>query len=209
MPNIVMLNGGLFTSGSGLRGTGSQPGQRTFGYTRQEVIFDPTDTNARGFWIPFDARLGIGGQRVQNFCNVPVKIDWTMAAPDVDDITTDNTLRNIWGPAIASIAVLDTFYCMPPYTGFKATMIPPAAKTNTSLVWAAGVVTVVATAHAFVTGNYVTVAGVTAAGFNGVYSVTVIDANTFTYAMTLTPGTATVVGTSQLKGTGSVVFLGT
>ena len=67
---------------------------------------------------------------------------------------------------------------------------------NTSLTWASGVVTVVAAGNGFFTGQSVTIAGVTPAGYNGVYTITSIDANTFTYALVTNPGAVTVVGTS-------------
>ena len=47
-----------------------------------------------------------------------------------------------------------------------------------------GAATVVATGHGFSTGNSVAVFGARESRFNGVFSVTVSDANTFTYAVT-------------------------
>ncbi|MBL8482926.1 MAG: hypothetical protein JNJ60_12080 [Rhodocyclaceae bacterium] len=41
--------------------------------------------------------------------------------------------------------------------------------------------TATSTAHGFATGDTVTIAGATPSGYNGVYQVTVVDANTFTY----------------------------
>jgi len=72
------------------------------------------------------------------------------------------------------------------------------AVTNTSLTWAAGVVTVVtATAHGFATGQSVTIAGVTNAGYNGTFTITVVDATTFTYVLAADPGAQGVApGTS-------------
>lgn len=70
------------------------------------------------------------------------------------------------------------------------------SKTNTSLAWSAGVVTVTATAHGFFSGQKVTIAGVTAAGYDGTYTITVLTADTFTYALAVDPGAESVPGTS-------------
>ena len=57
------------------------------------------------------------------------------------------------------------------------------------------------TAHGLITGNRVTVSGATPAEFNGVYSITVTGATTFTYTMASAPsGNATVVGTYTVLG---------
>jgi hypothetical protein len=80
-----------------------------------------------------------------------------------------------------------------PYTPLSG-----SAEANTSIVWLGGIATVVCTAHGFVTGNYVTIAGAAPVGYNVSGPVTVIDANTFTIAMPINPGVETVPGTSQL-----------
>jgi hypothetical protein len=72
-----------------------------------------------------------------------------------------------------------------------------AAKTITNTSWSAGVVTFTAAAHGFVVGDVLTVAGVTPAGYNGVYEVvSVPTVNTFTVALASNPGIATVQGTA-------------
>lgn len=71
-------------------------------------------------------------------------------------------------------------------------------KNTQSLTWLANVATVTTTTnHGFTTLDTVTIAGVTAAGYNGTFSVTVTGLNTFTYALVIAdPGTATVQGTA-------------
>lgn len=72
-----------------------------------------------------------------------------------------------------------------------------SATANTGLTWADRQVTVTKTAHGYSDGDYVTIAGVTPAGYNGSYVINVVDANTFTYDMATTLTTpASVVGTS-------------
>jgi hypothetical protein len=74
---------------------------------------------------------------------------------------------------------------------------PSSATANTSLTWANRLVTVTKTAHGYNDGDLVTIAGVTPSGYNGNYTINVIDADTFTYDMTTTlVSPATVVGTS-------------
>lgn len=82
-------------------------------------------------------------------------------------------------------------------------MTPQPAKTVTAMSWSGGVVTVTVTGHGYATGNIVTIAGVTPAGYNGAYSVTVTGANTFTYALASNPGAVTVQGTATQTSTRS------
>lgn len=73
-----------------------------------------------------------------------------------------------------------------------------ASQAITSLVWATNVVTVTTTApHGYPNGDLLqlTIAGATPAGFNGTFMATVTGASTFTYPLTTSPGTATVMGT--------------
>jgi hypothetical protein len=73
------------------------------------------------------------------------------------------------------------------------------AKTVTNLVYSSGSNTVTGTsaAHGFPIGDtiYVTVAGATPAGYNGTFLATIVDADTFTYAMPTSLAVATVFGT--------------
>lgn len=80
---------------------------------------------------------------------------------------------------------------------------PQPAKTVTAMSWAAGVVTVSVAGHGYATGNIVTIAGVTPAGYNGAYSITVTGTGTFTYALAANPGAVTVQGTATQTSTRS------
>lgn len=83
--------------------------------------------------------------------------------------------------------------------GGALTLAAQPAKTITAMTWSGGVVTATSAAHGFSTGNIVTIAGVTPAGYNGVYAITVVDANTFTYAVAVTLAVVTVQGTATLS----------
>ena len=82
-------------------------------------------------------------------------------------------------------------------------MTPQPAKTITALAWSAGTVTATLAGHGYVTGNIVTIAGSAVSGTspNGTYVITVVDANTFTFALATTVGTVTTPGTATLKST--------
>jgi len=56
--------------------------------------------------------------------------------------------------------------------------------------------TVTIVSHGYVSGNTVQIDGCTPTGYDGTYSVTVVDANTFTYSVA-DPGAATVLGTAK------------
>src|SRR4029079_13734307 len=55
--------------------------------------------------------------------------------------------------------------------------------------------TVVATGHGFTNGQAITIAGATPSGYNGVWPVTIVDANTFTYAYNVAAPLASASGT--------------
>ena len=80
------------------------------------------------------------------------------------------------------------------------TVTPAPVKSVTNIVIAAGTATVVATAHGFTTGNYVTIAGASVSGLNALWQITVTGANGFTFATVLT---GTVTGTITATKTGS------
>ncbi|MDE2105750.1 MAG: hypothetical protein KGL39_51475 [Patescibacteria group bacterium] len=78
------------------------------------------------------------------------------------------------------------------------TAILRTALANTSLAWAANVVTVTTAApHGLANGTsfQVTIAGATPAGYNGTFLATVTGASTFTYPLVSDPGVETVPGT--------------
>jgi hypothetical protein len=65
------------------------------------------------------------------------------------------------------------------------------------------IVTATIVAHGWSSGNTVQVAGVTPAGYNGTYVITVIGANTFTYSLAPDPGAVTVLGTAARSLSGA------
>lgn len=69
--------------------------------------------------------------------------------------------------------------------------------TITAASWANGLVTATATAHGISDGDYVQITNASPSGYNGNYVVNVIDANTITYAVAVTPGTYVSGGTVQ------------
>lgn len=70
-----------------------------------------------------------------------------------------------------------------------------AEQTVTGLSWLAGTVTVTLVGHGYSSLNTAIMAGCSPAEYNGTYSITVVDADTFTYALASDPGAATVLGT--------------
>ena len=87
-----------------------------------------------------------------------------------------NALSATWATSVVTVTTLST-------------------KTASAATWLAGVVTITSTAHGFITGDTIAVAGFTPTGYNGTFAITVIDANTFTYNVVVNPGTLTVAGT--------------
>jgi len=80
-----------------------------------------------------------------------------------------------------------------------------------SIVWSGGVaqVTTVAAIPGLSTGDtfITTLAGVTPAGYNGLYIATVTGANTFTFPLATNPGTETVPGTYTPPGQGELTAM--
>ena len=77
-------------------------------------------------------------------------------------------------------------------------MTPQPAKATTAIAWAAGTATYTVAGHGYLVGNVITIAGTTPAGYSGTFVITAVTANTFTVAMPVDPGAATVQGTSTL-----------
>ena len=92
-----------------------------------------------------------------------------------------------------------------PQTDTAFTDGTPANPTITgNLTRASNVVTVnTSAAHNLVTGHQVTIAGCTPSTFNGTYTITKVDADTFTYANTGSNESTTVSGTVTVAGAGS------
>lgn len=99
------------------------------------------------------------------------------------------------GGSVESVAVTNQG------TGYTVTPL-----TVTGMTWSGGTVTVTINSHGLPTGRSVTIAGVTPSGYNGVYTITVTNANTFTYPLVSDPGTVSTQGTATLNQT--VTFTG-
>lgn len=65
-----------------------------------------------------------------------------------------------------------------------------------SISWNNNLVTVVNTSHTYSDGDLVVISGNTPSGYNGVYTINVLDDITFTYDLNSNPGVNTVLGTS-------------
>lgn len=97
--------------------------------------------------------------------------------------------------AVTAIAVLTGGeYSVAP-TGVSVESTPVAI---VSASWLARVATIVATGHGFLTGYSVTIAGMDPIAYNGTYSITVIDVDTFTYALVGDPGATVTTGTATI-----------
>jgi len=70
------------------------------------------------------------------------------------------------------------------------------ALTITAMSYSNKLVTVTKASHGFNDGDLVVIAGVTPTGYNGTYTINVVDDNTFTYTLSANPGTVTVQGTA-------------
>lgn len=82
-----------------------------------------------------------------------------------------------------------------------------AAKTVSALVRSGTTATATATAHGFVVGDWVLVAGSSLLGYNGLFQVaTVADANTFTYTMEADPGASSAGSVTAQKGVASAIW---
>lgn len=107
--------------------------------------------------------------------------------------TLTNTAESVLTEYYRLIVTLTTKLGMVTSTTNTAQFI--GAQQCASTTWATGFVTVTAVAHRMVTGDTPTLAGFTPAGYNGVKTITVTDANTFTYPEPTNPGAVTVYGT--------------
>jgi hypothetical protein len=68
--------------------------------------------------------------------------------------------------------------------------------TVSAATWSANLVTVTTSAnHSLSSNDRVTIAGMTPAGYNGVYTITKVNATQFTYVKIVNPGVTTVLGT--------------
>lgn len=83
------------------------------------------------------------------------------------------------------------------YVTDNNTSVPTNLFTITSASWLASVVTIgISVSTVIPIGTSVVIAGMTPAGYNGTYTVTVSSAGSFQYALVTNPGVATVFGTA-------------
>jgi hypothetical protein len=114
---------------------------------------------------------------------------------------TGSGSRTFWVTTVLGIteAAIDagTYPCLVPSGNLAG-----GGKAVTSIARASNLVTVVASAHGFTSGQSITTTGVT--GFTGAHVITVVDANTFTYPETAANATGTVTASSKVGvgGTG-------
>lgn len=81
-----------------------------------------------------------------------------------------------------------------------------------SITWSGGVVTATATvAHGFTIGDslYLTIAGVTPTGYNGVFLCTVTSTTAFTYLLASNPGASTVQGSYTIEDVAELLAMAT
>lgn len=92
------------------------------------------------------------------------------------------------------------------------TAILSASKPITSMTWSTNVVTATTTSpHGYTNGETVQllIAGVTPAGYNGVFACTITGASTFTYPLLTNPGSSTVQGTVVVEDEQELVAMAT
>jgi len=90
------------------------------------------------------------------------------------------------------------------------TVTVPAAQANTAIAWAGGFVTVTSAGHGLLVNDWVRIAGVTPAGYNGVFQVVApVTVNTIRYALVANPGVQTALGTEQPLNRFSYTMTGT
>jgi type IV pilus assembly protein PilY1 len=84
---------------------------------------------------------------------------------------------------------------------------PIAATATGSVTVTSNTATATAPLHGFTTGDSVTIAGASQAGHNGVFVVTQVDANTFTYSYTTPAPAGTSIGGTAASGGGHSTLL--
>jgi len=102
-------------------------------------------------------------------------------------------------PALGSVRYNTTLQTFEGYTTYNGQTI----STITNVTTTATLTT--AANHNLTTGTFVTVSGATPAAYNGTFSITVVDATSFTYTMLTDPaGSATVVGSYKVGVWGQI-----
>jgi hypothetical protein len=102
-------------------------------------------------------------------------------------------------PTVGSVRFNTTLQTFEGYSTYSGQTI----STITNVTTVATLTT--ATDHNLITGTFVTVSGATPAAYNGTFSITVVDAVSFTYTMLTDPaGSATVVGSYKVGVWGQI-----
>jgi hypothetical protein len=102
-------------------------------------------------------------------------------------------------PTVGSVRFNTTLQTFEGYSTYSGQTI----STITNVTTVATLTT--ATDHNLTTGTFVTISGATPAAYNGTFSITVVDAVSFTYTMLTTPaGSATVVGSYKVGYWGQI-----
>ena len=83
----------------------------------------------------------------------------------------------------------------PSARGWVSPMAGAGFDLASAMTWTSGIISVTSVAHGLTTGQWVTITGATPSGYNGHYQVTVVTADSFTYALASNPGTANATQT--------------
>lgn len=113
----------------------------------------------------------------------PVGSSITLTLPSASTSTSSESAKTIVGASYSTTTVES-----PPGSGTFVTT---------------SIITVTLPNHGYQTGNTIVIAGFTPTGFNGTYTITVLNANAFTYSISGDPGTASALGTAARVVTSS------
>jgi hypothetical protein len=113
----------------------------------------------------------------------PVGTSITLTLPSASTSTSSESAKTIVGASYSTTTVES-----PPGSGTFVTT---------------SIITVTLPNHGYQTGNTIVIAGFTPTGFNGTYTITVLNANAFTYSVPGDPGTASALGTAARVVTSS------
>jgi hypothetical protein len=114
-------------------------------------------------------------------------------------IPNGTTAQRSATPAVGSVRFNTTLQTFEGYSTYSGQTI----STITNVTTVATLTT--AANHNLITGTFVTVSGATPAAYNGTFSITVVDAVSFTYTMLTDPaGSATVVGSYKVGVWGQI-----
>lgn len=166
-----------------------------------------TLTAAAGFFLPADVGRDIWAGR--GIATITAVASDTSATVTVIEAFSSTTLAaNVWvlkgsPQAPCTPSAKDPVGQDITLTLGGASSLDPA-KVITGLSWALNRATATIAGHGYSTGNTLVVDGNTPAEYNGTYSITVVDANTFWYTLTPNPGPATVLGSAARSNSGAV-----